>query len=230
MKLVLVMPVYNEEKSIEIVINEWYEILESCLSGEFTILVIDDGSTDKTSKILNIISDRLNNVIYHKKINSGHGESCLVGYREAVKLNPEWILQIDSDYQCDPIYFEKFWSLRKSSSVIMGKRTKRLDGFYRLILTKLISVWLLAFTGKFCPDPNVPYRLIRSKILSQIIECMPSTHLLNSLLSYKIMDKTSITWVDIYFRKRIYGSSFHKFIPTILSILKLTKLLVAGNK
>ena len=67
MKLVLVMPVYNEEKSIEIVINEWYEILESCLSGEFTILVIDDGSTDKTSKILNIISDRLNNVIYHKK-------------------------------------------------------------------------------------------------------------------------------------------------------------------
>ena len=72
-----------------------------------------------------MISGTLNNVIHHKKPNSGHGESCLTGYREAIKLNSEWILQIDSDYQCDPIYFEKFWSLKENLKCNYGKKNKK---------------------------------------------------------------------------------------------------------
>jgi dolichol-phosphate mannosyltransferase len=230
MKLIVVMPVFNEEKSIELVINEWNEALQVILPDQFLFLIIDDGSNDKTQKILELISCRMPHLVYHSKDNRGHGISCLTGYHEALKHKPEWIFQIDSDYQCDPNYFIEFWLLRNSSKVIMGKRTKRLDGYYRLVITKIISTWLFMFTGKFCSDPNVPYRLIEANFLAHILPSTPPLQLSNSFLSYKFMERTTIKWVNINFRSRIHGNSFHKFIPTLFSILHLTKFLFHTKK
>jgi dolichol-phosphate mannosyltransferase len=226
MKLTVVMPVYNEEKSIELVIKEWNQALQSEIPDQFRFLVIDDGATDGTPEILNRLEGELNNLIHYRKENSGHGDSCLVGYKKAIELTTDWVLQIDSDYQCDPIYFKEFWAAAQDSKVIMGKRIKRLDGFYRLILTKIISLWLFFFTGRFCPDPNVPYRLIEASYLSRLIRTCPSLHLTNSFLSYRMMQNRPIHWIKIHFRNRLYGQSFHKFVPTLKAIFKLTRALL----
>tara|TARA_B100000963_G_C22468518_1_gene599014 strand:- start:182 stop:877 length:696 start_codon:yes stop_codon:yes gene_type:complete len=223
--LAVVIPVYNEEKSIELVIKEWRQVLESEVSDQFCFLVIDDGSTDSTPEILKRLADESSTLIYYRKENSGHGDSCLRGYKMALEMKTDWILQIDSDYQCDPIYFKEFWAAAKDSKVIMGKRVRRLDGFYRSALTKIISLWLFFITGRFCPDPNVPYRLIEANFLSRLIGSCPSLHLINSFLSYKMMKNHSILWIKIHFRKRLYGQSFHKFVPTIKAIFELTKAL-----
>ena len=138
MKLIVVIPVYNEEKSIEIVVREWNHALQILVPDQFTLLVIDDGSTDSTPQILGQLSNEIQSLISHQKENSGHGPSCLFGYQKALELNAEWILQIDSDYQCDSVYFDKFWNGTNHAKIIMGKRVKRLDGHYRWILTKII--------------------------------------------------------------------------------------------
>ena len=52
MKLTIVLPVYNEEKSIELVIKEWVQVLKLEVPDQFRILVIDDGATDTTPEIL----------------------------------------------------------------------------------------------------------------------------------------------------------------------------------
>ena len=225
MKLTVVLPVYNEEKSIELVIKEWRQVLEAEVPDQFCFLVIDDGSTDGTPEILKRLADESSTLISYRKENSGHGDSCLEGYKIALEMKTDWILQIDSDYQCDPSYFKEFWAAAKDSKVIMGKRVRRLDGFYRLALTKIISLWLFFITGRFCPDPNVPYRLVEASFLSRLIQTCPSLHLTNSFLSYKMMKNQSILWIKIHFRKRLYGQSFHKFVPTIIAIFELTKAL-----
>ena len=226
MKLVVVIPVYNEESSIEIVIKEWNKALQALIPDRFALLVIDDGSTDGTPKILNGLSKEILSLICHQKKNSGHGKSCIFGYRMALQMDAEWILQIDSDYQCDPVYFDKFWDCTDHAEIIMGKRVKRLDGHYRSILTKIIALWIFCSTGRFCLDPNVPYRLIKADLLSGIMEGFPSISLANSYLSYKIMEVQPIHWIDIHFRNRLYGSSFHKLIPTFKAIYELTKALI----
>jgi dolichol-phosphate mannosyltransferase len=191
--------------------------------------VIDDGATDTTPEILQRLENEIGHLIHYRKNNTGHGDSCLVGYKKAVDLKTDWVLQIDSDYQCDPTFFKEFWVASKNSKVIMGKRVRRLDGFYRLVLTKAISLWLLFFTGKFCPDPNVPYRLIEANFLSILIRTCPSLQLTNSFLSYKMMEKQSITWIKIRFRNRLFGQSFHKLLPSLKAILELTKALLINK-
>lgn len=229
MKLTVVLPVFNEEKSIELVIKEWIHALQLEVPDQFRILVIDDGATDATPEILKRLEGELSNLIYLRKENSGHGDSCLVGYRKAIELKTDWVLQIDSDYQCDPIHFKDFWKATKNSKVIMGRRVKRLDGLYRLVLTRVISLWLFFITGKFCPDPNVPYRLVEASYLCLLIQNCPSLQLTNSYLSCKMMKNQSIHWINIIFRNRLYGQSFHKFSPTLKAIFQLTKALLRKN-
>ena len=229
MKLTVVLPVYNEEKSIELVINEWNQVLQKELHSQFRLLVIDDGATDATSEILKRMESECSYLIHYRKEKSGHGDSCLVGYQKAIELKTDWVLQIDSDYQCDPVFFKEFWTATKDSKVIMGKRIKRLDGFYRLAITKLISLWLFVFIGRYCPDPNVPYRLIEANYLSSLIRTCPSLHLTNSFLSYKMMENQPIHWVSIIFRNRLYGNSFHKIFPTLKAIFELTKALLVSK-
>lgn len=229
MKLTIVLPVYNEEKSIELVIKEWVQVLKLEVPDQFRILVIDDGATDTTPEILERLQREIGSLIHFRKENSGHGDSCLVGYKKAIELQTDWVLQIDSDYQCDPTFFKKFWVASKDSKVIMGKRVRRLDGLHRLALTKMISLWLFFFTGRLCPDPNVPYRLIEANYLSLLIRNCPSLLLMNSYLSYRMMENQSIHWIKICFRDRLYGKSFHKFLPTLKAIFELTKALQSKN-
>lgn len=229
MKLTVVLPVYNEEKSIEIVIREWVQVLQLQVPDQFRILVIDDGATDTTPEILKHLKREIGSLIHFRKKNSGHGDSCLVGYKKAIELQSDWVLQIDSDYQCDPTFFREFWAATKNSKVIMGKRVKRLDGLHRLAITKVVSFWLFFCTGRFCPDPNVPYRLVEANYLSLLIRNCPSLLLTNSYLSYKMMENQSIHWIKICFRDRLYGKSFHKFLPTLKAISELTKALLFKN-
>lgn len=121
MKLTVVLPVYNEEKCIELVINECSQTLHKELPGQFRLLVIDDGATEATLKILKRLEDDYSYLIHCRKENYWHGESCLVGYKKALESKTDWVMQIDPDYQCNPAYFKEFWTATKNSKVIMGK-------------------------------------------------------------------------------------------------------------
>ncbi|HEU5124830.1 MAG TPA: glycosyltransferase, partial [Verrucomicrobiae bacterium] len=105
----VVMPVYNEATAIAEVINEWVTVLRTTASS-FAFLVINDGSTDGTQTILENLS--WSELLVIHRPNSGHGSSCLFGYRKAVEQGATWIFQIDSDGQCDPRFFEAFWRWR----------------------------------------------------------------------------------------------------------------------
>ena len=106
-KLWVVMPAYNEEGCVRHVAEEWLQTLKQNYP-DFIFLVLNDGSRDSTLAILNSIAGKEENFRVIDKLNSGHGQTCLEGYRIALKQEAEWILQIDSDGQCDPIYFERF--------------------------------------------------------------------------------------------------------------------------
>ncbi|HVM90528.1 MAG TPA: glycosyltransferase, partial [Verrucomicrobiae bacterium] len=139
------------------------------------------------------------------KPNSGHGQTCVEGYRQALRDGADWIFQIDSDGQCDPQYFQALWSRRESSGVLFGYRRRRDDGWFRYAVSHILSATVLLATGQWVRDSNVPYRLMRADALSGIVPQIPSDFdLANVLVAVLLAEKFPITWIDIRFRNR-YG-------------------------
>src|SRR5262245_517729 len=118
------MPVYNEQESIRQVVHEWVDSLDRVVEN-YKLLILDEGSKDKTSQALNRIAGEFSSVEVIHKENSGHGQTCIQGYREAVARGAEWVFQIDSDGQCDPRYFAILWNLRNVHPVVFGRRISR---------------------------------------------------------------------------------------------------------
>ena len=107
---------------------------------KYKFFVINDGSTDNTHN--EIIKIKNKSIYYVKQKNIGHGNSCLKGYKLAIKNKFDLILQIDSDNQCDPKYFKKFIKSIKKHDVVFGYRNKRDDGYIRKIFSLILSLFI----------------------------------------------------------------------------------------
>jgi glycosyltransferase involved in cell wall biosynthesis len=163
-KLAIVIPVYNEEDNIKKVLDDWKIILSR---NEFDIIVVNDGSLDKTNFILNKIKKNNNHIKILNKLNGGHGDSVLFGYKYAVKKNYQFIFQVDSDDQFSSLDFNKLWKIRnKDYDLILGCRENRKDPIIRIFLSKIIlRFFFIIFFQKYISDANTPYRLIKNKFL-----------------------------------------------------------------
>src|SRR5262245_15354722 len=168
----VVMPVHNEARTIRAVVEEWLPVLRRD-AVQFTFCVIDDGSTDATPAVLAQLVREHPQVEVVTKTNSGHGRSCLQGYRLAIARGAQWILQVDGDGQCDPAYFAELWRLRDEHPLVFGVRRVRRDGRWRQLVSWLRALGAAAAVGVWVRDPNVPYRLMRASVLDRVDDAVP---------------------------------------------------------
>ena len=207
-ELMIVMPVYNEQASVKKVLSEWFSEIENWTEN-FIFLVINDGSSDGTAAILDRLRSQLGpRVEVLNQSNQGHGQSCLNGYRVAVQRKIPYLFQIDSDGQCDPQYFFRFWRLREKCDVVYGKRVRRDDGWRRVLASLILKMTLWACSGVYCIDANVPYRLMRVAILEEPLQKIPKTFFLaNVALAVLLRRKEGVRHkaVPIHFRERYGG-------------------------
>lgn len=206
--LMVVMPAYNEQESVRKVVLEWFAELE-CWTDRFVLLAIDDGSSDGTRPALEGLRDRLGprfEVLSHG--NRGHGQSCLVGYRMACDRGIPWVLQIDSDGQCDPAFFHRFWRDRSRYDVIYGYRWRRDDGVRRMIASMALKATLAVSCRTWCRDANVPYRLMQTHRLPAVLDTIPRDFVLaNVALAVQLRRQGwSEGCVPIRFRDRYAGT------------------------
>lgn len=206
LELLIVMPVFNEEEALPIVVREWIPVLREQTS-EFQILVVDDGSTDNTPRVLlELCQQYPGEVIRFRHPNQGHGQSCVRGYEMAAESEAQWVLQIDSDGQCDPAEFPKFWSVRERHPLIFGTRTRRDDGMARYLISYVVCAAVLLAGGRWIRDPNVPYRLMSVDLLTKAIGDFPrSFYLANIGIAARLTRLAKIYWIPIHFRKRHAG-------------------------
>jgi dolichol-phosphate mannosyltransferase len=207
-ELLIVMPVYNEQASVRKVVLEWFQEVENW-TKDFRFLVIDDGSTDGTAKRLHRLREQLGpRLEVISRENRGHGQSCLQGYRIARERRVPYVFQIDSDGQCDPQYFFRFWRLRAGYDVIYGNRKRRDDGWRRVFASFVVRAFLLTLFRVNCVDANVPYRLMRPAALGEALERIPPDFLLANIALAVLLKKDKRIRhgsVPIHFRERYGG-------------------------
>jgi dolichol-phosphate mannosyltransferase len=203
----IVMPIYNEEASLELVLREWLPVLRA-QNVPFVFAAINDGSQDRSLEILNNEARENPEIRVFDKPNSGHGSTCIFGFREALKGGADWVLQIDSDGQCDARYLPIFWKSRMNREVVMGFRYYRKDGWIRFMISRAVSLVVLFASKVWVWDPNVPYRLVPRDVLHESIQKLPADFdLVNVLLSARLKRNSKIKWIPIVFRDRHGGSA-----------------------
>jgi len=204
------MPIYNEEAAIAAVVNEWVAEFQR-LGISFVLLTVNDGSKDQTGWILETLAAKyLGEVSPIEKQNAGHGRACRTGYNSAVALDAAWTLQIDSDGQCDPRFFESLWREREEADAIFGVRTTRDDGFARVMISTVCRVATSALCGIDLGDANVPYRLVRTSKLKDALARIPAEFdMQNVALTLALKRDASVRWkhVPIHFRDRQGGTN-----------------------
>ncbi len=156
------LPIYNEAKSIEKVIDEWVNCMNQ-LKIDYEIICSEDGSTDGTDQIIKNLCLKNNKIINnHSRNKRGYTGAVLSGIEKSTK---DFILCIDSDGQCDPKDFEKFWILKNkiNENFLIGNRINRKDSFFRIFISKMFKMYhKLLFSSKIS-DPSCPYVLFTKK-------------------------------------------------------------------
>ena len=212
--LAIIIPVYNEEKNISKLLFNWLRIVPRYYKNKYKFIIINDGSTDKTHIKIKKIKSKY--IYYIKQKNIGHGNTCIKGYKLAIKKKFDTVLQIDSDDQCDPKYFNLFLKEFKSRDIVFGNRVQREDGYIRKIFSIILSILIFIRTFVYIKDSNVPYRMIKSQVLEKVINKIPKKIILkNVYLSYLIEKNYSIKWININFKKRKFGKSKYNLINMI---------------
>ena len=123
-KISIVIPVYNEEKVLEISYNKIKDILENIEQYDYEIVFINDGSKDSTFSILEKISNENNRVrVISFSRNFGQEAALTAGLKY---VTGDAIVIIDADLQDPPELIPEMLKLwEQGNEVIYGKRKRR---------------------------------------------------------------------------------------------------------
>ncbi len=207
--LYIIIPAYNEQANIDELINEWYPVIEGIHSNDSRLVIIDDGSTDDTYRLLNGYSvSRPLLTVLHKE-NGGHGDTLLFGYRYAIRNGSDYIFQTDSDGQTKASEFQDFWNQRMEYDAIIGYRRKRGDGLKRKLIEDVLCLILFCIFRVRVPDANAPFRLMRSSKVDKYISKMPEHYNLpNVMLTvFFVSNNDKLLFREISFGKRHAGNN-----------------------
>ncbi|OGW75516.1 MAG: hypothetical protein A2Z72_05760, partial [Omnitrophica bacterium RBG_13_46_9] len=128
------------------------------------------------------------------EINSGHGRAIRMGYESAIK---EYVFQVDSDNQFDPGDFRKLYELRDDYDFIVGLRKTRCDPAHRLILSKTIRLAIFLIFGVWIKDANCPFRLIKRKVLIELLEPIDKDALAPNIMVSILAKKKGVRMTEV---------------------------------
>lgn len=230
MNIAVLIPFYNEDDNLPFFINEWENFLKTRkkLRSRLFFFFIDDGSSDKSIEKIKKNIKKIHFKII-KKRNSGHGDTCKFGYNLIIKKYKKfnYLLQIDSDNQCNPKYIVNLYNLikQKNYNFIFGYRRNRDDGNLRYLISKIMSFTFFFKKFLYVKDLNTPYRIMKVSKLKKVLEIIRKKRkyddikLFNCSLSYIIQKEYGIHWIDIRFRNRYSGTSKFNFLKMLSMFL-----------
>jgi glycosyltransferase involved in cell wall biosynthesis len=164
--LSVVIPCYNEENTVAIVIDM---VLASPWVGE--VIVVDDGSSDKSREILSAIDDSRVTVILQPR-NLGKGAALRAGFARATH---EFVVVQDADLEYDPSEFAVLLEplLDDKADVVFGSRfvssrPHRVLYFWHSLGNKLLTLTSNVFTDLNLTDMETCYKMFRRNVIQSI--------------------------------------------------------------
>lgn len=216
MKVLIVIPAYNEEENIETVVDN--------LIGNYSqydYVVINDGSTDSTSSICH---QKGYNVI-DLPVNLGLAGAFKTGLKYAYLKDYDYAIQFDADGQHQAQYIQNIIDEmeHKKCDIVIGSRfvNVRKPLSLRMAGSYLISWAMRLTTHKAITDPTSGMRMFNKKMIKEFAVSLnygpePDT------ISYLIKNGAQISEVQVEMRERMSGKSYLNFTRSIAYMVRMS--------
>lgn len=166
-KYSIVVPLHNEQENVTHLYDRLKAVME--VNGEsFEIVLVDDGSRDRTFYLLGEIAAVDSRVTVVKlRRNFGQTSALAAGFDHA---RGEYIIAMDGDLQHDPadipIFIEK---VSEGYDIVSGWRKQRIDNFWMRRIPSRCANWLMAkLSGVDIHDFGTTFKAYRREILEQV--------------------------------------------------------------
>jgi len=176
--LYIILPIYNEEKSIAVLLKKINKILKAA-NEPFQIIGLDDGSHDQTAEILNDLQDKIPLKIIAHKINRGLGETArdLFEYAASISQPNDIIIRMDADNTHEPKYISPMISkIKHGYDVVIASRFKKGGGMigvskYRSIVSYGANLLMkIFFPIKGVQEYSCGFRAYRASTIKTAIK------------------------------------------------------------
>ena len=219
MKTLIIIPAFNEEGSIEKVVNNLTEKFP-----QYDYLVVNDGSTDGTKNICSGNGYQVVNLV----INMGIGGAVQTGYRYARDNHYDIAVQIDGDGQHDVSFLAEMIKLieENKADVVIGSRFVEKEGFQssqmRRVGINFLSILAWILTGVRVKDITSGYRVINRRFIKIFAEDYPSDYPEPEAMVIAAVHGGKILEYPVVMRERENGESSITLKKSVYYMIKVT--------
>jgi glycosyltransferase involved in cell wall biosynthesis len=159
----VVVPVYNEERSVALLHDELRSALEP-LGTPWEVIFVDDGSSDGTFSALTRLHNAEPNVrVVRLRRNFGKAAALVAGFDQ---VRGETVVTIDGDLQDDPAEIPRLLAkLDEGFDLVSGWKTRRRDRFSRRVLSRIFNRVTSLFSGVRLHDMNCGLKAYRAEVV-----------------------------------------------------------------
>jgi glycosyltransferase involved in cell wall biosynthesis len=212
-KIAVIVPVFNEERTIGLVINNIKKIA--------TLIVVNDGSTDNTGLILKKNKSK-KIIIINNKNNLGYENALNLGFKKAAKLKFNTLITYDADNQFYIKDLIKIINLSKKFDLVIGRRPY-VQRYSEKVLSKIFKL-----TFGIC-DPLCGLKAYSLKLYKKLGYFDRSLLSGTELMIYGLKNNFSTKQININVKKRWGISKFGSGLRIELYILKILFFLIIKN-
>ena len=164
------LPTYNERENLETMVDRLREVL----GGDGVVLVIDDDSPDGTGEIADRLGEERDWVhVLHRPRKEGLGPAYLDGFRRALELGADLILEMDCDFSHDPADVPRLVAAAEEADLALGSRYvpgggTRNWGALRRLISRGGSLYAQILLGVPIRDLTGGFKCYRRAVLETI--------------------------------------------------------------
>ncbi|HML95308.1 MAG TPA: glycosyltransferase family 2 protein [Thermodesulfobacteriota bacterium] len=163
--LSVVLPAHNEEENIANTVSGCLSYLSSNFS-EYEVIVVNDGSRDRTRGIVEELSSKNPAVVLvNHEVNKGYGSALRSGFDKA---SLDYVFFMDSDGQFDIKDLDRLIPLTGGNNVVIGYRENRADSFIRSLNAWMYGLYIRLVFGLSVKDMDCAFKIFPTEAYRKV--------------------------------------------------------------